>query len=83
MLPFIPARLTPRLRAPRWALGFLLIVAAIVLGVSLSRDPHDLAGTFPESGMTGAAAASGSTVPAFGENWTDYGGIGSVGAIPR
>jgi quinoprotein glucose dehydrogenase len=76
LLPFITSHLAPRLRAARWALGLVLVGAAIVLGLSLSRDRHDLAGTLPESGTTGAVAASAPSVPEAGENWTAYGGSG-------
>ncbi|WP_245162902.1 hypothetical protein [Bradyrhizobium vignae] len=70
LLPFIASRLLPRLQAARWALGLVLIIAAGVLGVSLSRDRHDLAGTLPESGTTGAVAAAEPTVPTAGEDGT-------------
>ncbi|MGY4629961.1 glucose/quinate/shikimate family membrane-bound PQQ-dependent dehydrogenase [Bradyrhizobium sp. USDA 4486] len=76
LLPFIASRLVPGLRAARWALGLVLAIAAGVLAVSLSRDRHDLAGTLPESGTTGAAAAAASMVPGAGEDWTAYGGSG-------
>ncbi|TCU65546.1 PQQ enzyme-like repeat protein [Bradyrhizobium sp. R2.2-H] len=74
LLPFIARRLAPNLRAARWALGFVLIVAAGVLGLSLARDRHDLAGTIAESKMTGAIASADGVPPIAGENWTAYGG---------
>lgn len=76
MLPFIASHLAPRLRAARWMLGLVLVGAAVILGVSLASDRHDLAGTLPESQTTGAVAASAPTAPAAGENWTAYGGSG-------
>lgn len=53
LLPFIARRLVPRSRAARWALGLVLIGAAIVLGVSLTHDRHDLAGILRESDVDG------------------------------
>lgn len=76
MLPFITSHLAPHSRAPRWALGVVLILAAVVLGASLTRDRHDLAGTLPDSATPNAVAASEPAMPA-GENWTAYGGSGS------
>ncbi|MCK1598455.1 glucose/quinate/shikimate family membrane-bound PQQ-dependent dehydrogenase [Bradyrhizobium sp. 164] len=76
LLPFIAAHLGPRWRIARRALGVVLIGAAVVLAVSLTRDRHDLAGTLPENGTPGAVAASGPGVPSAAENWTAYGGSG-------
>src|SRR3954464_13072142 len=76
LLPFIASRLAPRLRAARSALGLVLIAAAVIVGMSLTRDRHDLAGTIPESETTGAIASSEPELPAAGENWTAYGGSG-------
>lgn len=76
LLPFITRRLAPRLRAARSALGLVLMAAAAVLALSLTRDRHDLAGTVPESETTGAIASSEAAPPAAGENWTAYGGTG-------
>lgn len=73
MLPFIASRLMAPVRAARSVLGIVLILAVVVLGVSLARDRHELAGTLPEGGI----AASQPSPPAAGENWTAYGGSGS------
>lgn len=76
MLPFIASRLAPRLRAARWALGLVLVAAAIVVGMSLTSDRRDLAGTIPEGETTGAIASPEPDQPAAGQNWTAYGGSG-------
>ncbi|MGY4625630.1 membrane-bound PQQ-dependent dehydrogenase, glucose/quinate/shikimate family [Bradyrhizobium sp. USDA 4486] len=74
LLPFVASRLGPRLRAARWALGLVLVVAAVVLGISLTSDRRDLAGTIPGNDTTGAIASSSPASAA--ENWTAYGGSG-------
>lgn len=70
LLPFIARRLAPNLRAARWALGFVLVVGAGVLGVSLARDRHDLAGAIAESETTGAIGSADQVTPTARENWT-------------
>lgn len=76
MLPFIATHLGPRWRIARWALGVVLIAAAVVLAVSLTSDRHDLAGTLAEDQTTGAIAASEPAVSSAAENWTAYGRSG-------
>src|ERR1700710_1869387 len=40
LLPFVANRLAPAARGGRAALGGTLVLALLVLGISLSRDPH-------------------------------------------
>jgi quinoprotein glucose dehydrogenase len=76
MLPFIASHLGPRWRIARRALGVVLIAAAIVLGVSLTSDRHDLTGKLAENETAGAPTApEPAEAPAAG-NWTAYGGSG-------
>jgi len=76
ILPFITSHLTPHLRAARWTLVLVLVVAAVVLGVSLTGDPHNLAGTLPRSETTAGVANPAIAAPAAGQDWTAYGGTG-------
>ncbi|SFH69339.1 glucose/quinate/shikimate family membrane-bound PQQ-dependent dehydrogenase [Bradyrhizobium sp. Gha] len=75
LLPFVSSRLMPRLRAARSALGLVLIIAIVVLGVSLTRDRRAIAGTLPEHNASGATS-SASSEPAAGKDWTAYGSTG-------
>jgi len=73
LFPFIAARLSPGWRIARWALVAVLAVAAVVLGVSLSADRFDLAGTLPAASATADPADPAAAAPAK-VDWTAYGG---------
>src|SRR3954468_13974867 len=45
ILPFITSHLTPTSRAPRLALGGVLALVLVVLGLSLTSDRHAIRGT--------------------------------------
>jgi quinoprotein glucose dehydrogenase len=61
LLPFISSHLAGRRRAAASGLGLVLIVAAVVLGVSLSSDRKAIAGAL---GAENANAAAGAPSPA-------------------
>ena len=73
LFPFIAAHLSPGWRIARRALVAVLAVAVVVLGVSLSRDRFDLAGTLP---VASAAPADPTAVAPAKVDWTAYGGNG-------
>ncbi|WP_409192703.1 membrane-bound PQQ-dependent dehydrogenase, glucose/quinate/shikimate family [Bradyrhizobium sp. RDM4] len=74
LLPFISSHLAGRRRAAASGLGLVLIVAAVVLGVSLSSDRKAIAGAL---GAENANAAADAPSPAdAASDWTAYGGSG-------
>ena len=73
LFPFIAARLSPGWRSARWALVAVLAVAAVVLGVSLSADRFDLAGTLGAARASAVPADPAAAAPAK-VDWTAYGG---------
>ncbi|MBV8697392.1 MAG: membrane-bound PQQ-dependent dehydrogenase, glucose/quinate/shikimate family [Bradyrhizobium sp.] len=75
LFPFIAARLSPGWRIARWALVAVLAVAVVVLGVSLSADRFDLAGTLPAASASADAVDPAAAAPVK-VDWTAYGGNG-------
>src|SRR4051812_19691087 len=74
LLPFITSHLAPGSRAPRLALGGILVVALVVVGLSFTSDRHAINGTVSEANATGGHEAKGSSAAA--EDWVAYGGTG-------
>src|SRR5581483_10942753 len=74
LFPFIVSHLSPGRQAARGGLVAVLVLAAVVLGLSLTRDRSAVAGVLPEpSGGQTAAAAE----PSAKTDWTAYGGTGA------
>jgi quinoprotein glucose dehydrogenase len=71
LLPFITSHLAPHVGAARWALGVVLALAVLVLGVSLASDRRDLAGTLPPAEVRADPSDAGSAA-----DWTAYGSTG-------
>jgi quinoprotein glucose dehydrogenase len=71
LLPFITSHLAPHVGAARWALGVVLALAVLVLGVSLASDRRDLAGTLPPAEVQVDPSDAGSAA-----DWTAYGSTG-------
>src|SRR4051812_1717045 len=72
LLPFITSHLAPASRAPRLALGGVLAVAVVVLGLSLTSDRPAIAGTVAQANA--AAGQQATESPAAAEDWVAYGG---------
>lgn len=71
LLPFITIHLEPRPVSPRVVLGLTLVCAAVVLGVSLAADRHQITGVVPPAGAIEPGESSAAS-----ENWLAYGGTG-------
>ena len=72
LLPFITRHLTPAGRAAPAALGAVVALAVVVVGVSLSKDSHAIVGALPDA----PAGTKPSDVAETGADWTAYGGTG-------
>ena len=74
LFPFIVSHLSPGRQAARGGLVAVLVLAAVVLGLSLTRDRSAVAGVLPgpSGGQTAAAAE-----PSAKTDWTAYGGTGA------
>ena len=72
LFPFIVAHLSPGRQAARGGLIAVLALALVVLGISLSRDRFDVAGTLAERDGGGTEIAD----TAAKTDWTAYGGNG-------
>ena len=70
LLPFITRNLGPAGRAAPAALGTVVAVAIVIVGVSLTSDPHTITGSLPEA----AAGTVPSKVAETDADWTAYGG---------
>jgi quinoprotein glucose dehydrogenase len=73
LLPFVSRRLQPAGRGASFSLGASLLLALVVLGISLSRDRHDIAGILSAPAAADQPAAPASETSA---DWTAYGGTG-------
>ncbi|HLG82883.1 MAG TPA: membrane-bound PQQ-dependent dehydrogenase, glucose/quinate/shikimate family [Bradyrhizobium sp.] len=71
LFPFVVSHLSPGRRAARGALAAVLVLAAVVLGLSLTRDRFDLAGTLGSGGEVEVAETPAKS------DWTAYGATGA------
>jgi len=74
LLPFISSHLAPASRAPRLAIGGVLVLALVVLGLSLTSDRHAITGTVSQANAATSQPATDTS--AAGEEWVAYGGTG-------
>ncbi|MGI4745666.1 MAG: glucose/quinate/shikimate family membrane-bound PQQ-dependent dehydrogenase [Janthinobacterium lividum] len=72
LFPFITRHLAPAGRAAPAALGAVVALAVVVVGVSLSKDSHAIVGSLPDA----PAGTKPSSVAETGADWTAYGGTG-------
>lgn len=73
LLPFVTRNLRPAGWAAPASLGVVVVLSFAVMIISLTLDPHDIAGMLP-TGTPGATAAAGE--PEASTDWTAYGGNG-------
>jgi quinoprotein glucose dehydrogenase len=74
-LPFVTRRLMPAGGGAALALGLVVLLAFVAMGFSLTRDPHAIEGSLPQTASAaGAAEPDSAETPS---DWTAYGGTGA------
>jgi quinoprotein glucose dehydrogenase len=77
LFPFITSHLSSGVRAARFALGGVLLLALVVLGVSLTSDRHAITGMISQvNATTGDVPTQQPELVQAGADWTAYGGSG-------
>ncbi|MGE5157770.1 MAG: PQQ-binding-like beta-propeller repeat protein, partial [Gemmatimonas sp.] len=76
LLPFITAHLAPGARLGRLALGGVLVLALVALGISIRRDRYDIAGALSANANAATVDQAAGEPTQAQADWTAYGGTG-------